>query len=112
MNEHQKKHLFKPGQSGNPAGRAKKPKELIAAQKVTAKVFGQVWLEDNNGEMIVRKVFEMALAGNLMAAQMLFDRVLGKVTEKVRVDAPRPLIMKLIGEDAVLAIGVTENGDE
>ncbi|MFN3891262.1 MAG: DUF5681 domain-containing protein [Beijerinckiaceae bacterium] len=67
---------FKPGQSGNPKGRPKKPpttEELFlkeAARLVGVRVGDQI-THMSRREALVRKVFQMALEGNLKAMTML-----------------------------------------
>jgi hypothetical protein len=59
---------FEPGQSGNPSGRPKG-----ARNKTTIAVEG---LLDNEAEALTRKVIELALAGNMAAIRLCFERLL------------------------------------
>jgi hypothetical protein len=59
---------FEPGQSGNPSGRPKG-----ARNKTTLAVEA---LLDNEAEALTRKVIELALAGNMAAIRLCFERLL------------------------------------
>jgi len=59
---------FEPGQSGNPSGRPKG-----ARNKTTVAVEA---LLDNEAEALTRKVIELALAGNIPAIRLCFERLL------------------------------------
>src|SRR5258708_16638663 len=59
---------FEPGQSGNPNGRPKG-----ARNKTTIAVEA---LLDNEAEALTRKVIELALAGNMAAIRLCFERLL------------------------------------
>jgi hypothetical protein len=60
-----KEHLFKPGQSGNPAGR--KPGQTPGAKIRQA-------IEKRKDE-ILQSVFDAAIAGDMQACKMLLDRI-------------------------------------
>ncbi len=67
---------FRPGQSGNPAGRP--PGPLTALLRDT--------LNANDGELIeslVRKAIDKALSGNFRYFKEIMDRVDGKVTDRL-----------------------------
>src|SRR5258707_283232 len=59
---------FEPGQSGNPSGRPKG-----ARNKTTIAVEA---LLDNEAEALTREVIELALAGNIAAIRLCFERLL------------------------------------
>ena len=59
---------FEPGQSGNPSGRPKG-----ARNKTTVAVEA---LLDNEAEALTRKVIELALADNMAAIRLCFERLL------------------------------------
>ena len=59
---------FEPGQSGNPSGRPKG-----ARNKTTIAVEA---LLDSEAEALTRKVIELALAGNMAAIRLCFERLL------------------------------------
>ena len=63
----QKPHRFKPGESGNPAG--KKP-----GTRNKATMAAQVLL-DGEAEALTRKVVTLALAGNLAALRLCLERI-------------------------------------
>jgi hypothetical protein len=58
-------HLFKPGQSGNPAGR--KPGQTPGA-KIRAAI-------EKRKDEILQAVIEAAIAGDMQACKMLLDRI-------------------------------------
>jgi hypothetical protein len=59
---------FEPGQSGNPSGRPKG-----ARNKTTIAVEAML---DNEAEVLTRKVIDLALAGNMAAIRLCFERLL------------------------------------
>jgi hypothetical protein len=68
VTQHRPGHLFKPGQSGNPKGR---PKGSKNKNKALAE-----GLIGNNASKIVKKVIEMALAGDQACLKMCMDRII------------------------------------
>ncbi|VWX63188.1 conserved hypothetical protein [Burkholderiales bacterium 8X] len=76
-----REYLFKPGQSGNPAGR---PKGASAATKLRQAIGDGV-------EEIIRKLAEQAKGGDVAAARLLLERVLPPVKasdEPIEIDIP------------------------
>lgn len=63
----QKTHLFKPGKSGNPAGRppGSLNKATVAAQT----------LLDGEAEALTRKAVELAMNGNMAALRLCLERI-------------------------------------
>lgn len=85
---------FKPGQSGNPKGRPKRPpttEELFlkeAARLVGVRVGDQI-AHLSRREALVRKLFQMALEGNLKAMTMLVPILFqGEVSRAEREPGP------------------------
>jgi len=66
---------FKPGQSGNPAGR---PKKLPELDQLLADVFG-----GDEMEQILRAMYTRALKGDTRAAEIILNRGYGKSQDKV-----------------------------
>jgi len=61
---------FKPGESGNPSGR---PRGLAAiARKQLEEVAAGG--DQTRGELLVRKLIDLALAGNVQAIRLVLDR--------------------------------------
>lgn len=83
---------FKPGQSGNPAGRP-------PGSRNRATVFAQELMEKDI-EAIVRKVVDAAVSGNLPAAKLVIERLVPPMRE-------RPISVAL-PEDVSTAAGVNE----
>lgn len=67
---------FKPGQSGNPSGRPKSSVHKLLIEKC-----------DERLPKIYEVLFALAEAGNIRAIEILLERRLGKVTDKVKVTA-------------------------
>jgi hypothetical protein len=61
-------HLFKPGQSGNPAG--KKPGTRNRATRALEELL------DGEAEALTRKAIELALGGDMPALRLCLDRIL------------------------------------
>ena len=66
---------FQKGQSGNPNGR---PKKLPELDKLLADVLGEEKEGIAAAEAILKKLRQMAVSGNLRAAEILLDRAYGK----------------------------------
>jgi hypothetical protein len=90
---------FKPGQSGNPAGR---PPSVRAIPDVLRKI-----LEENAGlkgekedwtklDAIMRQVYIFALQGKAWAVQFLAERTEGKVTDTHEIVGQVPIAMEVI----------------
>jgi hypothetical protein len=60
-------HLFKPGQSGNPAG--KKPGTRNRATRALEELL------EGQGEALTQKAIDMALAGDVTALKLCIDRI-------------------------------------
>lgn len=128
--EGSKKTQFKPGQSGNPSGRTKLPEEIKQAQKLSkVSMYAALnkflhWpLEDLEKfcadksnpvmEMIIAKILVGAHKnGDHMRLNFIFDRLIGKVSDKVEHKLPKPTVVKLYGEDAAVVLGHQSNEDE
>jgi hypothetical protein len=63
----QKRHLFKPGQSGNPEGR---PPGALNKSTMAAQT-----LLDGEAEALTRKAVELALDGNMAALRLCLERI-------------------------------------
>ncbi len=81
---------FKPGQSGNPNGRPKKPSvfDILGTRKI---------------ENLVRIAYEKAEKGDKDMVKYLLDQGLGKAPQKIvgpdDGDGYNPLIVKIIGRE-------------
>lgn len=124
------KTFWKKGQSGNPAGRVKLPEEVKQAKKLNRvsmeaalnKFLGWEtqqladFLDNKKNpvlEMIVARILIEAMKkGDQMRLNFLFDRLIGKVQDKIEHTLPKPTVVKLFGEDAALVLGSDTKGDE
>lgn len=104
--------VFKKGQSGNPKGRKKMPEELKYAKKLN-KEFVEVQLTKFLGKSVkdldeilenselpsmqhfISKIILIGIKeGDHVRLNFLFDRVIGKVTEKIEHKMPEPFIIE------------------
>jgi hypothetical protein len=74
---------WKPGQSGNPNGRPKK--ELTMTDALKKKLYAVKYgLKDKtNLDIIVDQIIRKAVAGDMWAIGMIYDRIEGKALERV-----------------------------
>ena len=84
---------FKPGQSGNPAGRPKKEycltdilKEQGSLEDVTTEK-GEII---NRKQAVARKLWAMAMGGDVIALKYLYDRIDGKPLQTIEANVSRP----------------------
>ena len=111
-----KEHQFKPGQTGNPAGKAKMPEELQKANKLSAKKFIEYvnrYVNMNRSEIkedLERKeatMLELLVGGMIskavstqdpVRANFILDRTIGKVIDKMEIEivVPKPTIIQRI----------------
>jgi len=83
--DHLKDKRFKPGQSGNPAGRPKKGSAIADILNKIGDELISVGGEDiTKREAILRKVYVMAGKGNMSAINYISDRTEGKAVETVQ----------------------------
>jgi len=75
---------FKPGQSGNPNGRPKKPPEL---NKLLADVLGEEKDGITAAEAILKALRMKAAKGDIRAAEVLLDRAYGKAKQITELNA-------------------------
>lgn len=76
---------FKPGQSGNPNGRPLKLK-IPPLNEILANVLNAPYSDDKTkAEALLDKLMEMAMGGDVRAAEMLLDRGYGKPKQSLEV---------------------------
>jgi N,N'-diacetyllegionaminate synthase len=115
--DHLKQHQFKPGQSGNPLGGSIVPPEVAKARKLNANdvtilitrlfrmslVELQEMMNDPKAttmELIVGKIVAQAIKhGDYSRVNALWDRSIGKVTDKIHHSVSKPTIMRLLDKD-------------
>lgn len=121
---------YKPGVSGNPSGRPQLPEDLKKARKLNQIEVGRLInkymnmsvneIKDETEDlgttalesMIGRIIIEAQKFGDYSRVNFLFDRMIGKVTEKVEHKMPTPTVLKLIGEDAAILLGNSKEEDD
>lgn len=121
---------YKPGESGNPGGRPALPDDIKKARKLNTIEVGrlinkymnmsvnEIKSETENLDttalesMIGRIIIEAQKFGDYSRVNFLFDRMIGKVTEKVEHKMPTPTVLKLIGEDAAILLGNSKREDD
>ena len=84
-NSSEKPWLFKPGQSGNPAGRP--PKEKVLTNAMLAIIKNNPKIMD----AIAAKVLQMAVNGNMDAIREVGDRLEGKATSSMEFNADKQI---------------------
>jgi hypothetical protein len=83
---------WKPGQSGNPKGR---PPKLISITSQLKEHLCEIdeATEKTKAEIIVEKLIDLALAGNLEAIKEIMNRVDGKVVERHEIENKTPVTL-------------------
>lgn len=90
---------WKPGQSGNPLGRPKKDwtwKDLFvdAAEEMKETKQGRMQVK----RIIAKRLFHMAMQGNVQAIKEVIDRMDGKAIDKQEVDMNVKKVMVVIDD--------------
>jgi len=118
---------FKPGQSGNPGGKAKVPDDIKEARKLTqldlervinsllyiTKEALQAKIKDPQTpmiEMIAASIMaQAAVKGDHMRLDFILQRMIGKVKDQLEVTTPTPFILKKRdGEEIVMGVETKE----
>jgi hypothetical protein len=93
------KHMANPtwvkGQSGNPSGRPRSKPITDELKRIG---------EEGGYEALAKKLFSKAIAGDVRAAQEVLNRVEGKVTDRITVEAGTTDLISLLTRKA------TDNG--
>ncbi len=79
-------NTFKPGQSGNPAGRPKSITLSDALRLEMAKVFPGDTQERTFAEVIAQQLVRSAARGNILAAKEIADRTEGRPKQAVDIE--------------------------
>jgi len=85
----EEKGQFKPGQSGNPNGR---PKKLPQLDELLADILSDEQKGMSAAEAILKQLRNMAIKGNIRAAELLLDRAYGKVKDVIDLTAKTIII--------------------
>ncbi len=84
---------FKPGVSGNPAGRPKKEYCLTDILKEQGNIKDEIDTMGNlitRKQAVARKLWAMATAGDVVALKYLYDRLDGKPLQTIEANVNRP----------------------
>lgn len=81
---------WKPGQSGNPTGKAGKD---YITRHLRAR-------PDADWEKLANKLWAMALAGNMVAAHEIYDRVEGKVPQPTAVEGGLEIVVRRVDRNS------------
>ena len=73
---------FKPGQSGNPGGRPPSHLNQLLSRYLRAKDG-----DKTREQKLVEKIYELAQAGDMRAAALIWDRMEGKVREELELSS-------------------------
>jgi hypothetical protein len=122
---------FKPGQSGNPGGRAKLPEDIKEARKLNQIELERVinkylYLDHADFEAEIKRpgvpMLELMLASIVKAAaqkgdqlrlDFILNRVIGKVKERIEVEAQKPFAVFRHKEDEpAIELGVDKRGQD
>ncbi len=89
---------FKPGQSGNPNGRPKRAwtwASLMESAAEEASVTGET-----QKEVVIKKIFELASKGDMVAAKEILNRMDGMPTQQTDITSGgKPLPQPIYGGD-------------
>lgn len=121
---------FKKGQSGNPKGRPQLPSALrkipqLTVDELKRTISGHLreteeQLKDLRKDpttkaldlMIISTILRAIKEGDIYRAELLFLRTLGKVTEKIEVTHPKPVVIERpAGEVVTLDVKAEETED-
>ena len=119
---------FKKGNKRGP-GRPKMPVELIMMKQLSKDGVKtllnkfldwplselQAYLKDNSNPVleyyIAKLLYNGIVTGDVKALSFLFDRLIGKVVDKVEISKPKPTIIELIGGDKKIILGSEDSTD-
>lgn len=102
------KHLFQPGQSGNPAGRPKRGQPMADSLRA---VLNQ---KDENGvqnkHLIAQTIIEQAIKGQQWAINFIFDRLDGRLPDDVTPGEGGGIVVRTV--TAILPPRRNDDGDD
>lgn len=81
-------NLWKPGQSGNPAGRPKRKTEERAFEKLSLK------MTDDKIEQVFDRLIDDAMAGKYRSMELLLAYLMGKPVQRVETSSDNPMAEK------------------
>lgn len=107
---------WKPGQSGNPKGRPKKPVDLTALLKQAlegTKLLGQDTPDGSTvAEMFVQTQIAAAMKGNAAIAKEIWERIAGKAKEEGVGEPANASPMNPEVADAMMKAGLKAAGED
>lgn len=84
---------FKPGESGNPAGRPKGTKNMSTILKEMLELEIEVdGVKITQKDAIIKKLIQKSTAGELSAIQEIFDRTEGKAKQEIKHEIQKGII--------------------
>ena len=87
---------FKPGESGNPAGRPRTKKLSEAIREGLAADSAEPLPTDTNAQIIAKQIIRQAKKGNLSAAVIAGDRAEGRPAQSVAFSDERDALVELV----------------
>ena len=111
-------------------GRPKLPIEIVKARKLnkieSEKIINRFleysitdldkYLDNDENpvlEMFICRILKEGIKnGDHQKLEWVFQRLIGKVSEHIKHELPKPTMIKLIGEDAVVMLGAQSEGDD
>lgn len=91
-----KKHLWKPGQSGNPKGRPVNPLSLTSLLNKKLQEHPEL------ADAIVNALIALGKGKDMRAIEMTFDRVDGKVVERHQIEGDFPVRIQFVPAQQLL----------
>jgi len=98
-------YLFKPGQSGNPAGRPKGSKNFTTLfEKAVKEVAKKLELGEDPDSVeveIIKRGIKEALAGKYQFYKDIFDRIYGQPAKSIEIESDGlPVVIKVVRDES------------
>lgn len=121
---------YKKGESGNKSGRPKEnltddvkvlrdlskgfvETKIAAAMQRTIKELSEVYKDPNSQsiDVAISSIMIQSAQGNYKALNFLFDRVIGRVVEKIEVQKPEPFVIRSLDGETI-TLGMADKNKE
>ena len=121
---------YKKGESGNKSGRPKEnltddvkvlrdlskgfvETKIAAAMQRTIKELSEVYKDPNSQsiDVAISSIMIQSAQGNYKALNFLFDRVIGRVVEKIEVQNPEPFVIRSLDGETI-TLGMADKNKE